>query len=700
MADNHVLDIIINAKDYATKVLKEFAKNVDSISQKTREAGSAMVAIGAAPTLALVGATKAAIDFESSFAGVKKTVDLTNEEFNDLSNRFRDISKRTPLAINDLNKIGEIAGSLGVSGVDNITKFTETIAKIGITTNLTEEAAAMAFGRIVNIMQEPIENVDRMGATVVDLGNKFASTEQDITEFSERIAGAGKIAGLTTADVFAIGTALSSVGIEAEAGGTAVQKILISMYQAASGSTSSIIDNSKAIASNNKKLEDLKNRLEVATKRQSEFGDKTKESTKMANADAIARYNREIAETSSKLGALNATHGKAAISANGFARVLGVTNKQFNEMFKKDPSAVFEKFVNKLGEISAKGGDAAGVLDDLELSDQRLIRSMLSLSEAGDLINKTFDVAEESWNSNTALTAEAEKRYATTAAQLQIFKNNLYDLGITLGSVILPALNSMLEKLMPLIEGVAKFAEEHPKLTVAVLAAGAAVGLLGGALVIIAGVLPGLVTIFSAVATVVGVVAGAISLPLTLAVVVITALVVALGAAWKNNWGGIQEKTKAVIDWFVNTAVPWIKQHFFDLLTGALDFFTGGWISRFKLMIEVVEKLGFSLQGVIDKARELSGKAIGGFKLPGFKNGGVVPGDINDAQLTVLHGQERVIPRNGTDVHAGLSSGSSININISGSFNIDSDDRVEQLAQRIISMLSRQNEIAGKGLAV
>jgi len=81
-------------------------------------------------------------------------------------------------------------------------------------------------------MQEPLDNVDRMGATIVDLGNNFATTEAEITQFAERIAGAGKIVGLSTADIMAIGTALSSVGVEAEAGGTAVQMGLLEINKA------------------------------------------------------------------------------------------------------------------------------------------------------------------------------------------------------------------------------------------------------------------------------------------------------------------------------------------------------------------------------------------------------------------------------------------------------------------------------------
>src|SRR5690606_7338750 len=195
---------------------------------------------------------------ESAFAGVRKTVDASEEVFAKLSSNIRQIAKDTPNSATEIAKVTELAGQLSVRGVDNLTKFSKVISDISVTTILTGETAATEFARISNVMQEPIENVDRLAASVVDLGNNFATTESEIVDFSQRIAGAGKIAGLSTADVLGISAAFSSVGIEAEAGGTAVQKVLIQMTQAAAGLGGEIIDNTKKIDSNTSKLADLR----------------------------------------------------------------------------------------------------------------------------------------------------------------------------------------------------------------------------------------------------------------------------------------------------------------------------------------------------------------------------------------------------------------------------------------------------------
>lgn len=193
--------------------------------------GLAAGAAGAALFAGLGAAAKAAMDFESSFAGVRKTVDASEAEFQALAQGMRDLATEIPVNVNELNRIGEAAGQLGIHK-SAILGFTEVVAKLGVTTNLAGDLAASTLARIANITQMSQGDFDRLGATIVHLGNNLATTEAEITDFGLRIAGAGKIAGLTEANILAIGGALSSVGVQAEAGGTSVQKVLIGITDA------------------------------------------------------------------------------------------------------------------------------------------------------------------------------------------------------------------------------------------------------------------------------------------------------------------------------------------------------------------------------------------------------------------------------------------------------------------------------------
>lgn len=176
-------------------------------------------------------ATQSAIEFDIAFRGVRKTVDASESEFKALNSEIKNLSKELGIAAPELARIAELAGQLGVAK-QNIKEFTETIAKIAVSTNLTSEEAATSFARIINVTGLSQDKIENLASSVVFLGNNFATTEREITNFSERIAGAGAIVGLTDADITGIATAFTSVGIQAESGGTAVQKALLKMNEA------------------------------------------------------------------------------------------------------------------------------------------------------------------------------------------------------------------------------------------------------------------------------------------------------------------------------------------------------------------------------------------------------------------------------------------------------------------------------------
>lgn len=212
-----------------------FSSGISSAEKRAIGFAGAVAAAAAAASAVLVAvgvaSVRMAAEFESSFAGVRKTVDATEAEFDELSSGLRDLALQIPINVNELNSIAEAAGQLGIQK-EFILGFTETMANLGVATNLTAEQAATSMARIANVTGLPQGQFDRLGSTVVELGNNFATTESEIIEFGTRIAGAGEIAGLTEAQILGIGAAVSSVGVQAEAGGTAIQKVLIGMTRA------------------------------------------------------------------------------------------------------------------------------------------------------------------------------------------------------------------------------------------------------------------------------------------------------------------------------------------------------------------------------------------------------------------------------------------------------------------------------------
>ncbi|MDW8546361.1 phage tail tape measure protein [Staphylococcus pseudoxylosus] len=215
------------------------ANHLDTMSEKFGKIGHGMTSVGRSmsigvttPIVAGFGASvKAAVDYEQGLAGVAKTTNLSGAELNKMSDEITGMSKQMPFAATEIAGVAEAAGQLGVKKSE-ITDFTKTMLDMSVATNLTSEEAATEFARFANAAGMPIDKVDRLGASVVALGNTTATTEKEIVEMGQRLAGAGSQAGFSADQIMSISAAMSSVGIEAEAGGTAMTQIFNKMTKA------------------------------------------------------------------------------------------------------------------------------------------------------------------------------------------------------------------------------------------------------------------------------------------------------------------------------------------------------------------------------------------------------------------------------------------------------------------------------------
>ena len=199
-------------------------KYMDETGKKlTKTVTTPLVAMGTA-------ALYAGIEFESAFAGVEKTVDGTDAQMARIKTGIREMAKEIPTGTTELSALAEAAGQLGIK-TPNVLGFTRVMADMKETTNLGEEGASQ-MAKFANITGMAQANFDRLGSTIVELGNNFATTEADIMAMGMRLAGAGKQIGLSEADIMGWAAALSSVGIEAEAGGSAFSKVFSQMQLA------------------------------------------------------------------------------------------------------------------------------------------------------------------------------------------------------------------------------------------------------------------------------------------------------------------------------------------------------------------------------------------------------------------------------------------------------------------------------------
>ena len=355
----------------AGKSLTEFGKKCESASKVMNTVGRTLTTTMTTPVVALgTAAIKASIDFESSFAGVRKTVDATEAEFASLAASSKKMSTQIAASTSEINEVMATGGQLGIAN-EYLTDFTRVMIDLGNSCeDLNADEAATSIAKFANVMGTNQSLFQNIGSTIVDLGNNFATTEKPIMEMAQRLAGAGKQVGLTEAQVLGFAAALSSVGIEAQMGGTAFSKALIKM--------------------------------EVAS----------------------------------------ATGGQALTD---FGTVCGMTGEQFKALFDSDPAAAFQAFIVGLSRMDEEGESAIAVLDEIGIKEVRLRDTLLRATNATELFSRAQATANRAWAENTALTTEANKRYATTESKLINLKNKVVLFGQALGDDLNPTIQNLIE---------------------------------------------------------------------------------------------------------------------------------------------------------------------------------------------------------------------------------------------------------------
>lgn len=343
----------------------------------------------------------ASVGFETALVGVEKTTDLTEAELAAMAASVKQLSTEIPVTTDEMLAIGEVAGQLGIAK-ENLLDFSTVMSMLSTATSMTADEGATMLAQFANITKMDPAMYSNLASSIVSLGNSYATTEQKITDMAQGIAASASLAGMSEADMVGISAAVSSLGIEAQMGGTAVSKLI------------SILMTAVETGDN---LEDL-------------------------------------------------------------AWVAGMTADEFAHAWGVNAAGAMEKFIVGLSDTDRLGQSAIVTLTDLGITESRMQRTLLSLSNSGDLLTRTIDTANTAWRENTALSAEAEKRYATTASKQQMMANAANNLKIAIGDNYTPALRQLYDTGKDILVEMTKFVEQNPALVKAV---SAAVGVVGAA---------------------------------------------------------------------------------------------------------------------------------------------------------------------------------------------------------------------------
>lgn len=398
-----------------TSAMNNAGSGIDSMwngaTKAVKTTAEVLLAAGAAAGVAGGIVINMGSDFESAFAGVKKTVDATDQQLADLEEGLRNMAKNKPQTAVELAEIAEAAGQLGIH-TENIEEFTDVMADLKVATNLGDEGASQ-FAKFANITGMAQDKFDRLGSTVVELGNNMATTESDIVDMAMRLAGAGTQVKMSEADILGFSAALSSVGIEAEMGGSAMSKMMIEMQLAVETGLDAWKPLEDTMARTGHTAEDAENAV-------------------AKGGSALKNFAAATGQNSKQLRESVKAAQKSAGSLQDFADVANMSSEEFAAAFKDNAAKALGAFISGLNDTDRLGQSAIVTLDSMDIKEVRLRDTLLRAANASGLFNKSLDMANSAFDENTALTKEAEQRYATFESRLDMVKNRVTDYGITL----------------------------------------------------------------------------------------------------------------------------------------------------------------------------------------------------------------------------------------------------------------------------
>ena len=435
-----------------------FLNNAERAGQKMESIGKRMSVSMTAP-LILLGKKiyGTATGYESAFAGVKKTTDATEAEYEQLYNDLLHIAETNPTGFVDAAGIMEMAGQLGVGKVnevgedisdqyrvatEDLTNFTQTYIGLQESTNIAGEEGAANLARFLNVTEKTTANVDRVGGVIVALGNNFATTENEILQMATRMGATADLAGFSATEILAFSAALSSVGINAEAGGSAAGKLMKKMQLAAEvGGT--------------------------AQEKLTTAGYEFESGLDFLNALSSMKSS-DKADMASTLGmTVEALQnlGDNWLLFDQFSEVMGITGEDFLKGWKESPAQSLLKFFQGLGNLDETTGNSVlAQLAEMDITEIRLSNLVAAMTGNSELFQAALAQAYAQYASDpetNALAQEVTKRYETQESQNAMLGNKLENSMADLGDNLVQAIQPALDKVNELLNAFNGLSEEQ-----------------------------------------------------------------------------------------------------------------------------------------------------------------------------------------------------------------------------------------------
>ncbi|ENU0862202.1 TPA: phage tail tape measure protein [Citrobacter amalonaticus] len=228
------LKALITGVDKLSPALSSMQKKIKGFQKGLKSSGMADFSVGdligggafAAPFIA---GAKAAIDFESEMADVRKVVDFdTPKQFAEMSEDILKMSDRLPMAANDIAKLVAAGGQAGIARED-LKAFAEDALKMGVAFDQSADQSGDMMAKWRTSFKMTQGEVVALADKINYLSNNGAANAQQISDIVTRIGPLGAVAGIASGQIAALGATLAGVGVEQEVAATGIKNFMLAI---------------------------------------------------------------------------------------------------------------------------------------------------------------------------------------------------------------------------------------------------------------------------------------------------------------------------------------------------------------------------------------------------------------------------------------------------------------------------------------
>ncbi len=440
--------------------------------------------------------TSASINRQTqSLQQMKAALDAAGVDTKDLENESARLASEMEGLKQKQEEVQESAQRMGSSGADAINAYQEALVSSGI-----QDGLKAIFDEIMACAEASVEFESAL--TGVDKTTNMSDTE--LSEMAEAVKDLALDIPVTTDEMLAIGEVAGQLGIAKDDildFSTTMSMLSTATTMAADeGATmlaqfanitqmdadyydelaSAIVALGNTYATTEQKITEMSQGIAASA---SLAGMSEADMLGISAAVSSLGIESQMGATSvSKLISMLMTAVETGDGLEELAHVAGMSADQFTDAWGTNAVGALESFVVGLSDTERLGQSAIVTLTDLGITETRMQRTILSLSNSGDLLTRTIATANQAWDENIALSEEAAKRYATTASQQVLMENSYNNLRIAIGDNYTPALQTLYGVANKVFAIMTEFVEDNPGLIKAVTAAVGVFGLVTAAL--------------------------------------------------------------------------------------------------------------------------------------------------------------------------------------------------------------------------